>query len=377
MSQDVWGFFVKFGSARYNHAVELLRVGKHFDAAPHLALVATSGQTDFRQARKLLIQVLTLLSRKRDPKMLAVELNVVIRRLSSTSWLKQADMECILCCDYFANPVTTPCGHMFCRSCLERTMDYKRRCPLCLHSLKRFNLSHISNTTFVEGALKSINAIPSSPFPETELIPIIVCTVGYPSISCPLLIFDARYCRMVRRVLQTGTRKFGIVATDTSKDYVDYGTVLEVRDCIQLADGSSILSTIGLSRFKVVERCIRDGYEVARVLPIVDEVPVETMEMWDMKVLGHQIITKALVWLSRLPESKIEAMENAFGSMPLDEDEDEWWNSTDGPAWLWWLVAVLPLRTQIKLLILSTDSLLKRMRAVCCTLEALDLHATA
>lgn len=33
-----------------------------------------------------------------------------------------------------------------------------------------------------------------------------------------------------------------------------YGTLLEIRDCVNLQDGTSILTTIGLRRFKVLSR---------------------------------------------------------------------------------------------------------------------------
>lgn len=36
----------------------------------------------------------------------------------------------------FYEPVTTPCGHTFCKSCLERCLDHTPQCPLCKESLK-------------------------------------------------------------------------------------------------------------------------------------------------------------------------------------------------------------------------------------------------
>ena len=35
-------------------------------------------------------------------------------------------------------PVTTPCGHSFCRTCLDRCMDHKPACPLCQTSLETY-----------------------------------------------------------------------------------------------------------------------------------------------------------------------------------------------------------------------------------------------
>ncbi|PKU27901.1 lon peptidase n-terminal domain and ring finger protein 1-like [Limosa lapponica baueri] len=36
----------------------------------------------------------------------------------------------------FFEPVTTPCGHTFCKECLERCLDHRPNCPLCKQSLR-------------------------------------------------------------------------------------------------------------------------------------------------------------------------------------------------------------------------------------------------
>ena len=41
------------------------------------------------------------------------------------------EMECQVCYALFYEPVTTPCGHTFCRSCLQRVLDHSRCCPVC------------------------------------------------------------------------------------------------------------------------------------------------------------------------------------------------------------------------------------------------------
>lgn len=45
------------------------------------------------------------------------------------------DLECILCSRYYLEPVTTSCGHTFCKGCLIRTLDYGLSCPLCVAPL--------------------------------------------------------------------------------------------------------------------------------------------------------------------------------------------------------------------------------------------------
>lgn len=92
-----------------------------------------------------------------------------------------------------------------------------------------------------------------------------------------------------------------------------------------------------------VHRC-----DVARIVPITDVI-AEYYEPWDIKVLAQRILFKALLWLSRLNAKVLADIETAFGVLHHHGFfDDSWWESTDGPSWLWWLVAVLPLRSQIK-----------------------------
>ncbi|KAB7495971.1 LON peptidase N-terminal domain and RING finger protein 3, partial [Armadillidium nasatum] len=47
-----------------------------------------------------------------------------------------SDFECPLCFLCFWEPVTTVCGHTFCRACLARSLDHASQCPLCKTSLR-------------------------------------------------------------------------------------------------------------------------------------------------------------------------------------------------------------------------------------------------
>ncbi|MCJ8734578.1 hypothetical protein PDJAM_G00237050 [Pangasius djambal] len=50
--------------------------------------------------------------------------------------LDPSDFECSLCMRLFYDPVTTPCGHSFCKNCLQRSLDHSPQCPLCKESLR-------------------------------------------------------------------------------------------------------------------------------------------------------------------------------------------------------------------------------------------------
>lgn len=49
--------------------------------------------------------------------------------------IQSTDVECILCGHCILDPITTACGHTFCRGCLTRVLDHGLSCPLCMASL--------------------------------------------------------------------------------------------------------------------------------------------------------------------------------------------------------------------------------------------------
>ncbi len=51
---------------------------------------------------------------------------------SSSSALSE-ELQCLICQDLFTDPVSTPCGHNFCKSCLNQCWDSSQtyKCPSC------------------------------------------------------------------------------------------------------------------------------------------------------------------------------------------------------------------------------------------------------
>ena len=39
--------------------------------------------------------------------------------------------ECPICLSDFTNPVTTKCGHVFCRHCISEALQHSSFCPTC------------------------------------------------------------------------------------------------------------------------------------------------------------------------------------------------------------------------------------------------------
>ncbi|KAL0189515.1 hypothetical protein M9458_016614, partial [Cirrhinus mrigala] len=52
--------------------------------------------------------------------------------MSSSSGLLAEELQCSVCLDVFTDPVSTPCGHNFCKNCLNHCI-----CPLCKETFNK------------------------------------------------------------------------------------------------------------------------------------------------------------------------------------------------------------------------------------------------
>jgi Lon protease-like protein len=62
-------------------------------------------------------------------------------------------------------------------------------------------------TTRLQAHRLEVNSFLNSPD-----IPVFVCTIAFPTIPCPLLVFEPKYRLLVRRAIESGTRRFGMAA---------------------------------------------------------------------------------------------------------------------------------------------------------------------
>ena len=94
---------------------------------------------------------------------------------------------------------------------------------------------------------------------------------------CPLHIFEPRYRLMMRRTIESGQRRFGMVLPSESEDEdtglpcMSCGTVLLIEHFEQQPDGRAHIETRGERRFKILEASRKDGYLIARVVWLEDE----------------------------------------------------------------------------------------------------------
>ncbi|XP_067422824.1 LON peptidase N-terminal domain and RING finger protein 1-like [Emydura macquarii macquarii] len=284
--------------------------------------------------------------------------------------LSVSDLECSLCIRMLFEPVTTPCGHTFCKECLERCLDHRPNCPLCKQSLREYLKSGKYNPTVLlveimaatfPSQLADRKQVHQAEMAElsnlTKNIPIFVCTMAFPGISCPLHIFEPRYRLMMRRCQETGTKMFGMCMYESGKSFTDFGCMLEIQQIEFLADGRSLVDTMGRRRFRVLSRGHRDGYHTADIEYLEDE-RVEGEELAELQQLHEYTYQLA----QRFCEHGDAALRQILMHRgPLPEIEEDIQAPKDGPAWCWWLISILPLDSSDQLRLFSTTSLQARL----------------
>ncbi|XP_064860131.1 LON peptidase N-terminal domain and RING finger protein 1-like isoform X3 [Oncorhynchus nerka] len=282
------------------------------------------------------------------------------------------DLECSLCFRLFYEPVTAPCGHTFCKNCLERCLDHTPQCPLCKESLREYLAARkYTVTSVLDRVIKQYLSKEQSERQKTHLeetqeladlmkkVPIFVCTMAYPTVPCPLHVFEPRYRLMIRRCMEAGTRQFGMCINDAQKGFVDYGCMLIIRSVHFLPDGRSVVDTVGGKRFRVLTRGMMDGYCIADIKYLEDTRVSDSEELTQLQQLHDAVYEQAHTWFQNLNNRFSHQILQHFGAMP--EREPDIQATPNGPACCWWLLAVLPIDPRYQLSVLSMTTLRERL----------------
>ena len=65
------------------------------------------------------------------------ESNYMLQMLDKMNKKEELDLDqnCSICFDELSNPSLTPCGHIFCKECLDLCLQVKKQCPMCKSDL--------------------------------------------------------------------------------------------------------------------------------------------------------------------------------------------------------------------------------------------------
>ncbi|CAG8538985.1 3001_t:CDS:2 [Ambispora leptoticha] len=304
--------------------------------------------------------------------------------------LKQSilsELDCQVCYSLLIDPITTPCGHSFCKPCLTRSFDHNKTCPMCRHQL------HISYTFLTNHpANKTITLVLESLYPnqyeerrlavEHELYdtmedtPIFVCSLIFPKMPCFLHVYEPKYRLMLRRCLESNQRHFGMVLPERNgQGYNEYGTILEIRSAEFLTDGRAQVETVGLYRFRVLERNQKDGYNVGRIERIDDIDPEEEdeLERRDLEAAAINNSNPANPPMNEQPTARLISLAREFidslrnGGAPwlLQRLNSTYGEMPDDPSdFSFWVASVIPIDEYEKSRLLELRSVRERLKII-------------
>ncbi|KAJ9131168.1 ATP-dependent protease [Pleurostoma richardsiae] len=329
----------------------------------------------------------------------------------------RTEMDCQVCYAMFFDPLTTVCGHTFCRHCAQRALDHAPYCPICRRPISTTHVDRQSSpsndlivriiTTLwpedVEVRKQMVAAENLHEGSEFD-VPIFVCTLAFPQMPTFLHVFEPRYRLMIRRALE-GNRCFGMVLPKRPRSHSDnhfheLGTLLRIINVEFFPDGRSVIETIGVSRFRIVNHTLLDGYVVAKTEKVNDvgvaeeeELEVSETRRADSaagtvtdageatsrptalnepvlmspvtprpedieRMATRELMDFCIDFVRRRKEQSVRwltaRMLAIYGECPSD------------PAVLpWWLGSILPVREEEKYRLLGTSSVRERLK-ICC-----------
>nr|XP_009858831.1 LON peptidase N-terminal domain and RING finger protein 3 isoform X1 [Ciona intestinalis] len=293
-------------------------------------------------------------------------------RLQNNEELDDSDLECSLCMRLLCDPVCTPCGHMFCQGCIERCLDHKSQCPLCKKTAKHNKSLEALHSPCCYVTKAIIRQYLPEEYAERELQhkqeideltktqPIFVSTIAYPSVPCPLHIFEPRYMLMLRRCLDYNDREFGMCMRSPDKPHHDNGTTLRVKNVKFFPDGRSVVDSVGNRRFVTKHSQKRDGYHVA-TLKFIEDTKIRDEDIEKLTRIVDKVYDEAREWFSSVTPPLKQKITLHFGDLPTKQYG---FNTENGPDWLWWVLAVLPVEDTYKASIVGKNNLQERLLTI-------------
>lgn len=212
-------------------------------------------------------------------------------------------------------------------------------------------------------------------------VPLFVCTLAYPSMPTFLYIFEPRYRLMIRRAIDSGDRKFGMLMYNRrgevqgdlgATQFMEYGTLLHINSMELMDDGRSLIECQGISRFRVKDWGQLDGYIVGNTQRIDDmsyaeEEQAEATETTGPAArqnnLSGQLDHMSTVELLRIGINFITTMQAASAPWLHERVLQAYGSPPDDPALFpYWFASILPISEQEKYKLIPTTSVRERLK---------------
>ncbi|KAI4162820.1 MAG: hypothetical protein LQ342_003537 [Letrouitia transgressa] len=307
--------------------------------------------------------------------------------------ITKSELDCQVCYALILEPLTTNCGHTFCRKCVARALDHSNLCPICRRTLlvRPGAINEPSNQRLTNLLLRlcpNLVAIRREAALEEEQmmsgdsnVPLFPCTIGFPSMPTFLHIFEPRYRLMTRRVIESGDRKFGMLMYNQSRQpqgdlgetpFMQYGTLLHIRNMELLPDGRSLIDTVGVSRFRVKSWTMLDGYIVGSIeriddISLAEEEEIEARETGEILTPPNDLLAQldrmSTVQLLGIGTDFITRMRAASAPWLHERVFAGHGSPPSDPALFpYWFASILPINQEEKYTLLPTRSVRERLK---------------
>jgi len=324
----------------------------------------------------------------------------------------RSELDCQVCYGLFLEPLTTACGHTFCRKCVHRVQDHSNLCPICRRSLAlppgvsaAQAPSNILLTKLISGLCPEAYAARLETAKLEDIgvgdldTALFVCTLSFPLMPTFLHVFEPRYRLMIRRAIENNDRKFGMVLHNATAEpqgqmgivpFYQYGTMLHIVNMHLMPDGRSIIETRGVYRFRVLSHGILDGYTVGKIerlddISVAEEEAIEAAETSSTSTRhfsarnlfgapphlnsGHPV--PQVQDLDSLSTQELMGLGTAFVKK-MSEASAPWLHRNvvqaygecpeDPALFPWWFASIIPISDVEKYKMLETSSVRERLK---------------
>ncbi|XP_059904584.1 zinc finger protein RFP-like [Gadus macrocephalus] len=200
-----------------------------------------------------------------------------------TSWCEE-NLSCSICLDVFNNPVTTACGHNFCRTCITKFWDeqVQYKCPVCN---KLFNTRpDLQVNTFLSELAAQIRTsvrVKEQLFVEQAEVPCDVCTGTQLKAVKSCLVCFTSYC-------QTHLEPHQRVARLQKHRLVEPMDRLEDRMCKKHDRLLELFCQT--DQVCVCQFCTEGDHRSHPVVPLMEEYEVKTTQLGKIEAEVPQMI---------------------------------------------------------------------------------------
>ncbi|CAL8386170.1 unnamed protein product [Boreogadus saida] len=204
--------------------------------------------------------------------------------MASATSGSEEDLSCSICLDVFNSPVSTPCGHNFCRTCVTTFWDdqVQYNCPVCNKLFNPIPDLQVNNlfSEMVDRFSRTVR-VKEQPCAEPGEVPCDVCTGTKLKAVKSCLVCFTSYCR-------THLELHWTVASLQKHRLVEPLDSLEDRMCKK--HNRLLEFFCQTDQVCVCVMCKKRKHKYHPVVPLKEEYTVKMAQVWKMEAKVQQMI---------------------------------------------------------------------------------------